>query len=77
MDNVAVIDFRANRNDIKTEMEAATKIRYKAITTVERTNSELKANFLPYALYFRGKKSHIRNKAGCPSFHYKEDGCGT
>ena len=51
---VPVIDFKANRNGIKWEMDPAKRFRYKARTTVERTNSELKANFLPDTLYARG-----------------------
>lgn len=44
---VPAIDFKANRNGFKPEMDKARKIRYKARTTVERTNSELKDCFLP------------------------------
>ena len=54
---VPVIDFKANRNGLKPEMDKAKKVRYKARTTVERTNSELKDCFLPPKLYSRGKGS--------------------
>ena len=57
MEKVPVIDFKAARNGIKPEMDAAKKIRFRARTTVERTNSELKANFLPHELYSRGKRA--------------------
>ncbi len=40
----------------KKEMEPCKAERYKARTTVERTNSELKECFLPGKLYSRGKK---------------------
>lgn len=51
---IPVIDFKADRNSIKRELAPIKRIRYKARTTVERTNSELKANFLPNTLYARG-----------------------
>lgn len=54
---VPVIDFKADRNGEKPEMDQAKKIRYKARTTVERTNSELKNCFLPPKLYSRGRYS--------------------
>ena len=57
MEKVPVIDFKAARNGMKPEMDAAKKTRYRARTTVERTNSELKANFLPHELYSRGKRA--------------------
>ena len=57
MDAVPVIDFKADRNGVKAEMEPAKKIRYRGRTTVERTNSELKDCFLPPKLYSRGSKA--------------------
>ncbi len=51
---IPVIDFKADRNGSKPEMDQAKKIRYRARTTVERTNSELKDCFLPPKLYSRG-----------------------
>ena len=54
---VPVIDFKADRNGLKQEMDPAKKIRYKSRTTVERTNSELKDCFLPPKLYSRGRCS--------------------
>ena len=51
---VPVIDFKADRNGVKPEMDPAKKIRYRSRTTVERTNSELKDCFLPPKLYSRG-----------------------
>ena len=54
---VPVIDFKADRNGVKPEMDQAKKIRYRARTTVERTNSELKDCFLPPKLYSRGRCS--------------------
>lgn len=54
---VPVIDFKASRNGDKPEMDPAKKLRYKARTTVERTNSEMKECFLPAKLYSRGKNA--------------------
>lgn len=51
---VPVIDFKADRNGCKPEMDKAKRIRYRARTTVERTNSELKDCFLPPKLFSRG-----------------------
>lgn len=53
---VPIIDRHADRNGNKKEMEPCKAERYKARTTVERTNSELKECFLPGKLYSRGKK---------------------
>ena len=53
---VPVIDSHADRNGNKKEMEPCKAERYKARTTVERTNSELKECFLPQKLYSRGKR---------------------
>ena len=57
MDAVPVIDFKADRNGVKEEMDPAKKERYKARTTVERTNSELKDSFLAPKLFSRGRNS--------------------
>lgn len=57
MDAVPVIDFKADSNGIKAEMEPAKAYRYRSRTTVERTNSELKDCFLAPKLYSRGKIS--------------------
>ena len=57
MDAVPVIDFKADVNGVKEEMDPAKKDRYKARTTVERTNSELKDCFLAPKLFSRGKNS--------------------
>ena len=54
---VPVIDFKADRNGVKPEMDPAKKIRYRSRTTVERTNSELKDCSLPPKLYSRGRCS--------------------
>lgn len=54
---VPVIDFKANRNGEKREKDPAKKIRYNARTTVERTNNEVKSNFLPNVLYGRGPRA--------------------
>ena len=51
MDAVHVIDFKAERKGVKEEMDPAEKERYKARTTVERTNSELKYSFLAPKLF--------------------------
>ena len=53
---VPIIDRHADRSGNKKEMEPCKAERYKARTTVERTNSELKECFLPGKLYSRGKK---------------------
>ena len=53
---VPIIDRHADRNGNKKEMEPCKAERYKARTTVERTNSELKECFLPGKLYSRDKK---------------------
>ena len=50
---VPIIDKHADRNGRKEEMEPARAWRYRARTTVERTNSELKECFLPDKLYSR------------------------
>ena len=57
---VPIIDRHADRNGNKKEMEPCKAERYKARTTVERTNSELKECFLPGKLYSRGKKGIFR-----------------
>ena len=54
---VPIIDFKADRNGNKREMDGAKKIRYRARTTVERTNSELKECFLPTKIYSRGNNA--------------------
>lgn len=54
---VPIIDKHADRNGNKEEMDLARARRYKARTTVERTNSELKECFLPCKLYSRGKRA--------------------
>jgi len=54
---IPVIDFKADRNGNKREMDKAKKERYKARTTVERTNSELKECFLPSKIYSRGNNA--------------------
>jgi len=56
---VPVIDPKANCKGEKEEMEPAKKIRYKARTTVERTNSELKLCYLPDHLHSRGAKARF------------------
>ena len=53
-----IIDQRAHRSVAALAMEKADAVRYKARTTVERTNSELKDGFLPDKIYRRG--SHAR-----------------
>ena len=53
---VPIIDKYADRNDSKEEMEPCKTERYKARTTVERTNSKLQKCFLPEKLYSRGKR---------------------
>lgn len=59
LEKVPVIDPKADRNGIKPEMDPAKKQRYKARTTVERTNSELKSCFLPDRLHSRGWKARL------------------
>jgi hypothetical protein len=53
-----IIDQRAHRNVASLPMENAYAARYRARTTVERSNSELKDGFLPDKLYRKG--SHAR-----------------
>lgn len=53
-----IIDQRAHRSVAALAMEKADALRYKARTTVERTNSELKGGFLPDKIYRRG--NHAR-----------------
>ncbi len=55
---VAIIDNKAVRFRKALEMDKATAERFKARTTVERTNSELKDGFLPFKLY--RKRQHAR-----------------
>ncbi len=57
LDAVPVIDFKADRNGNKREEDPAKAERYKARTTVERTNREMKACFIPHALYSRGERA--------------------
>lgn len=52
----AIID-RPAYNGVPVPMDPATAKRYKARTTVERTNSELKDGFLPVKLYRRGENA--------------------
>ncbi|MCH3916585.1 MAG: transposase [Spirochaetia bacterium] len=59
MGRVPLIDFKADRNGAKEEMDPAGRARYRARTTVERTNSELKECFLPKALYGRGPRARF------------------
>ena len=56
---VPVIDPKADRTGKKIELEPARKERYKARTTVERSNSELKACYLPDHLHSRGYKARL------------------
>ena len=53
-----IIDQRAHRSVAALPMEKADAVRYRARTTVERSNSELKDGFLPDKIYRRG--SHAR-----------------
>ena len=53
---VPIIDKHADRNGNKEEMEPCKAERYRARTTVEKTNSELKECFLPEKLYSRGRR---------------------
>jgi hypothetical protein len=53
-----IIDQRAHGSKAALPMEKADAVRYRARSTVERTNSELKDGFLPDKLYRRG--SHAR-----------------
>ena len=50
---VAIIDSKAPPGGKKVPMDKAKAERYKARTTVERTNSEMKEKYLPYKLYSR------------------------
>jgi len=50
----AIIDQRARRSIAPLPMEKPEAARYKARTTVERTNSELKDGYLPDKIYRRG-----------------------
>ena len=49
-----VIDPKVKFHRPKQEMDPAKVVRYRARTTVERSNSELKSCFLPQTLYSRG-----------------------
>ncbi len=69
---VSVIDFKADRNGEKPEMDQAKKIGYKARTTVERTNSELKDCFLPPKLYSRGRCSLLDLQFSVPLLTIKK-----
>ena len=57
MNAIPVIDMKADRNGKKIEMDAAKTLRYKARTTVERTNGEMKECFLANKLYSRGTRA--------------------
>jgi len=59
MGKVPVIDPKADRTGKKAELDPAKKQRYKARTTVERSNSELKLCFLPGHLHSRGFKARL------------------
>ena len=54
---VAIIDFKANRNNVKPQMEDFEKERYKNRSNIERLNGELKNCFLPNRLKSRGNKA--------------------
>lgn len=56
---VAIIDNKAVRFRKALEMDKATAERFKARTTVERTNSELKDGFLPFKLYRKGEHARF------------------
>lgn len=56
---IPVIDGKKCGNSPKPEMDPAKKQRYRARTTVERTNSELKECFLPKVIYSRGIRAHF------------------
>jgi hypothetical protein len=51
-----IIDQRAHRSVAATPMSGNDALRYRARSTVERTNSELKDGFLPDKLYRRGNQ---------------------
>ncbi len=51
-----IIDQRARRSVAATPMNKADALKYKARSTVERTNSELKDGYLPDKLYRRGSQ---------------------
>lgn len=57
MGKVAVIDSKAPPGGKKVPMDKAKAERYKARTTVERTNSEMKEKYLPYKLYSRDDRA--------------------
>ena len=69
---VPVIDIPANRNGNKKEMEPCKAERYKAWTTVERTNSELKECCL-LAKRCSKKGGYIPDRVLYPAAGYKED----
>ncbi len=54
---VPVIDTKADRSGHKGEFDPPKKERYKARTTVERSNGELRNSYLPDILYSRGEKA--------------------
>jgi hypothetical protein len=58
IDRKVIIDQRALRGVAALVMKKADTVLYKGRTTVERTNSELKDDFLPDKIYRRG--SHAR-----------------
>lgn len=59
MGKIPVIDWKAEKDGSKREMDQAKKQRYKARTTVERSNSEVKGCFLPDRLHSRGSKAKL------------------
>jgi hypothetical protein len=76
MGRVPLIDFKADRNGAKEEMDPAGRARYGARTTVERTNSELKECFLPKALYGRGPRARFDLRLAVLLLTVKQDGQG-
>ena len=57
MGKVAVMDSKAPPGGKKVPMDKAKAERYKARTTVERTNSEMKEKYLPCKLYSRSERA--------------------
>jgi hypothetical protein len=51
---VPIIDTNIRRGSARPPLDPARKERYKIRTTVERSNSDLKDNYIPRAIYVKG-----------------------
>jgi hypothetical protein len=53
-ERVPIIDPNKRKNNNRPPLEPAKKERFKIRTTVERSNSDLKDNYIPRSIYVKG-----------------------